>query len=72
MEDVKGSWGGKRAGAGRPKGSTKEDSNICKQHQVRAHEEEWELIQRFARLVKHVSKEECEKALEKLEAKVNK
>ena len=52
MEDVKGSWGGKRAGAGRPKGSTKEDSNICKQHQVRAHEEEWELIKEFATLVK--------------------
>ncbi|MDY6053321.1 MAG: hypothetical protein SPI64_04280 [Anaerovibrio sp.] len=52
MEDVKGSWGGKRAGAGRPKGSTKEDSNIRKQHQVRAHEEEWELIKEFATLVK--------------------
>ena len=54
---------------GRPVGTTRGQRP---QHQLRANPDEWELIQRFARLVKHVSKEACEKALERLEAKVNK
>lgn len=37
------------------------------QHQLRAFPDEWELIRRFARLVKHVSKEDCEKVLDALE-----
>ena len=45
-------WGGKRAGAGRPKGSTKETSNQRPQHQVRAFPEEWELIKECAKFVK--------------------
>lgn len=36
------------------------------QHQLRAFPDEWELIREFARLVKHVSKEECQQALSDL------
>lgn len=63
--------GGLRAGAGRKVGYRKPEG-VRKNRTLKAYNDEWELIQRFARLVKHVSKEECEKALEKLEAKVNK
>lgn len=37
------------------------------QHQLRAFADEWEMIKDFARLVKHVSKEECALALKALE-----
>ena len=66
MEEVKNAWGGKRTGAGRPVGATKEVSVQRPQHQLRAFPDEWELIREFARLVKHVSKEECEQALSDL------
>ena len=66
MEDVKNTWGGKRTGAGRPVGTTKEVSVQRPQHQLRAFPEEWEMIRKFARLVKHVSKEECQQALSDL------
>lgn len=60
--------GGARPGAGRPIGSTKkEPSNVRPQHQLRADDTEWDLIRRFARLVKHGKLEECKKILEKLE-----
>ncbi len=45
-------WGGKRKGAGRPKGTTKDVSLIRKQRQVRAFDDEWELIREFANIVK--------------------
>lgn len=45
-------WGGKRAGAGRPKGTTKDTSVQRKQHAVRAFDDEWELIKEFASIVK--------------------
>ena len=66
MEDVKNTWGGKRTGAGRPVGTTKEVSVQRPQHQLRAFPDEWEMIRKFARLVKHVSKEECQQALSDL------
>lgn len=66
MEDVKNTWGGKRTGAGRPVGTTKEVSVQRPQHQLRAFSDEWEMIREFARLVKHVSKEECQQALSDL------
>lgn len=66
MEDVKNSWGGKRTGAGRPVGTTKEVSVQRPQHQLRAFPDEWEMIREFARFVKHVSKEECQQALSDL------
>lgn len=66
MEDVKNTWGGKRTGAGLPVGTTKEVSVQRPQHQLRAFPDEWEMIRKFARLVKHVSKEECQQALSDL------
>jgi len=60
-------WGGKRKGAGRPKGTAKNESRVRPQHQLRAFDDEWELIKRFARQVKHGEKAACEAALAKLE-----
>ncbi|WP_288773188.1 hypothetical protein [uncultured Megasphaera sp.] len=45
-------WGGKRPGAGRPRGSTKEISVQRKPHQVRAYDDEWAIIKAFASIVK--------------------
>lgn len=45
-------WGGRREGAGRPKGTVKEESNQRKQHQVRAYDDEWKLIKAFSNIVK--------------------
>lgn len=50
MEETKNTWGGKRTGAGRPVGTTKEVSVQRPQHQLRAFPDEWELIREFARL----------------------
>ena len=52
-KDVKKGWGGTRQGAGRPKGSVKaEKSKAREQHQIRAYDNEWELIKKFAKIVK--------------------
>nr|DAL33592.1 MAG TPA_asm: hypothetical protein [Caudoviricetes sp.] len=67
MNEEKKQWGGRRAGAGRPKGTTKGYSIQRKQHQVRAFEDEWDIIKRFSKLVKTSKKEECLKAVEALE-----
>ena len=53
MESNTNTWGGVRAGAGRPKGS----KNIGleqprKQRQLRAHDDEWQMINAFAKYVK--------------------
>lgn len=48
---VEKSWGGKRPGAGRPKGSTKPVTRK-QRSQMRATDEEWELIKAFEKLVK--------------------
>ena len=60
-------WGGKREGAGRPKGWRKGYSEQRKQKQLRAYDDEWDIIQRFAKLVKYGDRQACIKALEKLE-----
>lgn len=61
-------WGGRRAGAGRPKGTTKDESHIRPQHQVRAYADEWEVIKEFTRLVKLHGVEKAHKALEAMES----
>lgn len=67
-EQIKYGWGGKRPNqTGRPKGTTKGYSNQRPQHQVRAFDDEWNIIKRFTTLVKTSKKEECLKALEALE-----
>lgn len=55
----KNGWGGKRAGAGRPKGSTKDSSVQRKPHQIRAFDDEWEIIRAFSQLVKYGHKDAC-------------
>lgn len=67
MEEVKNTWGGKRAGAGRPVGTLKGYSDARPQHQMRATDEEWELIKRFGKLLRKGHKEACIAALEILE-----
>lgn len=58
-------WGGRRENqTGRPK---KEVTR--KQRQLRAYDDEWEYIQRFAKFIKYGNREACIKALEQLEAK---
>lgn len=57
-------WGGKRAGAGRPKGTVKDISIQRKQHQIRAFDEEWSLIQEFVQLVR-ANSDEARKLLAK-------
>lgn len=52
--------GGKRDGAGRPKGTLKAEGTRS-QRQLRAYDDEWNLIQRFSRLVKYGDKDACEK-----------
>ena len=64
-------WGGKREGAGRPVGWRKKNPRQRKPHTVAAFDEEWELINRFAKLVKYGDKDLCEKCLVKLEKEIN-
>ena len=42
------SWGGKREGAGRPK----KEGEVRKMRAMRATNHEWELIQKFAKIIK--------------------
>ena len=44
--------GGAREGAGRPKGTTKPEG-VRKQRQLRAYDDEWEIIKEFSRILKH-------------------
>jgi len=62
-------WGGRRENqTGRPKGTFKPEGTR-KQRQLRAYEDEWEILKRFDKLIKHGDKAACIKALEKLEGK---
>lgn len=45
-----GNWGGKREGAGRPLGTTKEI--VRKTRSLRAFDDEWEIIKEFTKIVK--------------------
>ena len=56
-------WGGKRAGAGRPVGTTKSETNQRKQRQVRAFDDEWPIIKEFVALLRE-DKEKAEAMLE--------
>ena len=57
--------GGMRPGAERPKGSVSPEGTR-KQHQVRAFDDEWDLIYRFAKLIKSGKIKACKVAVEKL------
>ena len=55
----KSTWGGKREGAGRPL-TAGELRKLCT---LRATREEWDLIQRFAKIIKYGDKEAAKKFL---------
>ena len=48
---TEGGRGGTREGAGRPKDTTKPEG-VRKQRQLRAYDEEWEIIKEFSRILK--------------------
>lgn len=66
MDEIKSTRGGKREGAGRKVGWRKGFSEQRPSHQIRAHENEWDIIKRFVKLVKK-DKQACMKAVEELE-----
>ena len=49
---------------GRPVGWRKAKSEMRPQRQLRAHDDEWALIKKFADMVKHGDKDKCKKFLE--------
>lgn len=51
---------------GRPVGYSKEEYQTRKQRQIRAHDDEWELVKRFVALMRK-DKEQCRLAIEVLE-----
>ena len=53
-------YGGKPLGWRKPEG-------VRKQHQIRAYPDEWEILQRFEKLIKYGDKAACVRALETLE-----
>ena len=73
MEEKKTGRGGFRLGSGRKKGSKVpggyETSGIIrKRHTMRAFDDEWEIINKFASLLKHDHKEECREFVERLKS----
>ena len=56
--------GGAREGAGRPRKEA-----VRGQHQIRAYPDEWGIIQRLARIVKHGDRKACEEFLARMESK---
>lgn len=63
MTENNNGWGGVREGAGRKAGWRKGFSEERKQRQVRAHEDEWEMIKEFVQIVKK-DKERAQRILE--------
>lgn len=57
--------GGARPGAGR-KPKNPEEVTQRKQRQLRAFDDEWEIINQFADLVKHWDKAKCKKVVNEL------
>lgn len=56
--------GGKRPGAGRPLTA----GEVRKQRQLRATDDEWKIIQRFAKIFKYGDKDACIQFLDKQES----
>lgn len=61
--------GGRRPGAGRPKGTTKPVHLQRKQRQVRAFDEEWPVIQEFVKVLRIVGAERAREAIKRLSVK---
>jgi len=60
--------GGARQGAGRKPGKQKDFSEMRPTKTLRAFDDEWLLIKKFADFVKHNDKSKAEKLLEQLDA----
>ena len=58
---------GSRRGRGKPLGWRKPEG-IRKLRTTKAYDDEWELLQRFDKLVKHGNRKACEEFLAKMEA----
>ena len=61
--------GGKREGAGRPKGTFKSKTHQRARRQVCAFDDEWNLIKQFAEFVKHGNRAMCEEFITKYKTK---
>ena len=59
--------GGSRAGAGRPALAAKDKRT---NRTMKAFDDEWDLINRFAALVKHGNKDRCKEFIEKVESDI--
>lgn len=57
------SRGGKREGAGRPKGSFKENPNPRSVRQLRAYDDEWFVIKEFVKLVRLIGAQKASEML---------
>ena len=60
--------GGKREGAGRPKGTKNQTYNRRKQRGLTAWDEEWALIKEFERLLKRFGTEKAAEVLKHFDA----
>ena len=64
-EQKQNAWGGRRPNqTGRPKGTFKPEGQR-KQHQLRAYDDEWELVKRFNKIVR-THKEQCRQFLDSI------
>ena len=63
-------WGGKRKGAGRPTGWRKDTTSARPRHYLVAYDDEWDLIKKFAEMVKHGDKSKAQSLLSSLLWKV--
>lgn len=57
--------GGARAGAGRPKGTLKENPNPRTHRQLRAYDDEWAVIKEFMKIVREVGAQNAADLLKK-------
>ncbi len=60
MKERNNGWGGAREGAGRPKNA----NGARKQHQVRAYNDEWEIVRAFIKIMR-VDREAAEQFIKK-------
>ena len=58
--------GGKRNGAGRPKGSIKDEHNERPRRQLRAFDDEFAVIKKFMYIVRDIGADKAETLLEKI------
>ena len=57
-------WGGKRKGAGRPKGTIKDEHNERPRRQLRAFDDEYAVIKKFMYIVRDIGAKQAEALLQ--------